>query len=262
MPRKEEDYGSLQLPGEAVPRPARKPAVPPPPPVNPRHVPPAPPPPVAQAPPPAPTPPVREKEPPVSKMEAKSQVATKSAAQVARRCPLSAEATALLTDTLTARKYLTHLIDNELYHDAVRFLAYALPKREAVWWGCLCVRHALEQNATKEGAAALDAAEKWVKDPTEEHRRAARGAAEPAGFDHPAGCIALGAFCTGNLAEPNAPVKPAEDHLTGQGVAGAVLLAAVWNGAGLARRHYRDFLTHGIDLANGARRWLTGTSQK
>jgi hypothetical protein len=168
----------------------------------------------------------------------------------------------LLTDTVTVRKYLAHLIDNELYHDAIRFLALALPKREAIWWGCSSVRETLGDRLAKEAMIGLEAAEKWVKEPTEENRRAARIAAEQAGFDHPTGCVALAAFCTGNLAEPNAPVKQPEDFLTAQAVSGAVLLAAVWTGAALARRNYREFLNHGIDIANGARRWSATPNTK
>ena len=59
------------------------------------------------------------------------------------RAKLGEEAKALLKDEHTPRQFLELLIGKELFLDAIRFLAYALPKREAVGWGCLCVRHSL-----------------------------------------------------------------------------------------------------------------------
>ena len=43
-------------------------------------------------------------------------------------------AKALLDDKQTPRQFLQLLGKQQLYSDAVRFLAHALPKREAIWW--------------------------------------------------------------------------------------------------------------------------------
>jgi hypothetical protein len=53
--------------------------------------------------------------------------------------------------------------------EAIVYLAYLLPRREAVWWGCQCVR-ALRGGEADE---ALLAAEAWVRDPEEATRREA-----------------------------------------------------------------------------------------
>jgi hypothetical protein len=53
---------------------------------------------------------------------------------------------------------------------AVAFCAYLLPRREAVWWACQCVR-AIEPKSPED--AAFSAAERWVMEPEEERRRAA-----------------------------------------------------------------------------------------
>jgi hypothetical protein len=53
--------------------------------------------------------------------------------------------------------------------EAIVFIAYLLPRREAVWWGCQCVRAIAGNNAD----GALLAAEAWVRDPDEPTRRAA-----------------------------------------------------------------------------------------
>jgi len=53
---------------------------------------------------------------------------------------------------------------------AVVFLAYLLPRREAVWWARQCVGAILGPRAED---AALRAAEAWVRAPEEENRRLA-----------------------------------------------------------------------------------------
>lgn len=53
--------------------------------------------------------------------------------------------------------------------EAVVYIAYLLPRREAVWWGCQCVR-AIGGNKADD---ALLSAEAWVREPEETTRRAA-----------------------------------------------------------------------------------------
>jgi hypothetical protein len=53
--------------------------------------------------------------------------------------------------------------------EAIVYIAYLLPRREAVWWGCQCVR-ALAGNKVDD---ALLAAEAWVRGPDDTTRRAA-----------------------------------------------------------------------------------------
>jgi hypothetical protein len=56
--------------------------------------------------------------------------------------------------------------------DAVTFCAYLLPRREAVWWACGCVRRLLG-DLPKDEAVGLLAAEAWVYEPDDERRQAA-----------------------------------------------------------------------------------------
>ena len=49
------------------------------------------------------------------------------------------------------------------HQDAVKLLAHALPKREAVWWACMCARAIPDAALPPEDAAAIEAAETWVR---------------------------------------------------------------------------------------------------
>jgi hypothetical protein len=185
-----------------------------------------------------------------------AKVTAKTAAEVCKTFPLGDDAKTLLRDGMTPPQFLAALTNKQLAVDAVRFLAHALPKREAVWWACLCTRAALGTAAEPAMAAAVQAAEKWVGDPSEDNRRAAGAAAEAAGMSNPAGCAAMAAFWSGgSLAPPKLPVVPPGEHLTGHGVAGAVLLAAVLTEPQKAAEKHRRFLALGAEVADGANRW-------
>jgi hypothetical protein len=181
---------------------------------------------------------------------------TGRAAEVCRRFSLGDEARALLRDDLAGQPFLARLAEHELFADAVRFLAYALPKREAVWWACQCARVVLDPEPPELLASALQAAERWAAMPTEDNRRSAFPAAEAAEFGTPPGCAALAAFWSGgSLAPPDlAPVPPPE-HLTPSAVANAVLLAAVQKEPERAAEKFRQFLDLGLQVAEGRNCW-------
>lgn len=184
-----------------------------------------------------------------------AKVTAKTAAEVCQRFTLSDTARPLLRDGMAPRQLLDQLQEKQQYVDAVNFLAHALPKREAVWWACLCVRAANAKPAPQ-AAAALQAAEKWVADPSEEHRRAALPAAEAADVGTPAGCAAMAAYLnSGSLAPPDLPAVPPGETLTAQMVFGAVLLSVVSTEPQKAPEKFRQALARGIEVANGTQRW-------
>ncbi|MBX9701878.1 MAG: hypothetical protein K2X74_20755 [Acetobacteraceae bacterium] len=111
---------------------------------------------------------------------------------------------------------------------ACRLVAHALPKREAVWWACMCARAVPDEKAVPLDAAALEAAETWVRRPDEAARRACMAAAEKSNFRSTEAWAAVGAFWSGgSMAPEGQPVIPPGDHLTGTAIAGAVILAGV-----------------------------------
>jgi hypothetical protein len=146
---------------------------------------------------------------------------------------------------------LDALIQASLVTDAARLVAHALPKREAVWWACMCAR-ATEAAPAPADAEALTAAETWVRKPEEPNRRQAMAKAEAAGFRTPEAWAAIGAFWSGgSMAPEGQPVVPPGDHLTGLAVAGAVSLAAVRKQPEKADATLRAFLASALDIAGG-----------
>jgi hypothetical protein len=185
-----------------------------------------------------------------------AKITAKTAAEVCKHFPLGEEAKKLLRNDLTPAQFLDGLMEKQQFPDAVRFLAHALPKREAVWWASQCCRAVAGADPPPKIAAALQIADKWVADPSEDNRRAAMSAAEAAEFKTPAGCTAVAAFWSGgSLAPANAPVVPPGEFLTAHGAASAVMLAAVQTEPEKAPDKYRKFLAQGIEVAKGNQRW-------
>jgi hypothetical protein len=178
------------------------------------------------------------------------------AAAVAADCGLRKEARRLLRDDLTCRDYLAVLTERGLHADAIAFLARALPKRRAVWWGCLCAWHMVRPEPSPVEEEGLEAAVRWALDPSEENRRAAEMPGPQEELDTPAACLARAAFWSGgSLAPAGLPEVPPPAGLTGRLVAGAILLAGVRRDFRHYRDHYRQFLALGLEVARGENLW-------
>ena len=158
-------------------------------------------------------------------------------------------AKALLKDEHTSRQFLELLVGKELFPDATRLLAFTLPKREAVGWGCLCVRHSLGTEDAAQISKTQVAAERWVSNPDEGNRQAAKAAVPEDGPESPSDLLALAAFYSGgSVVAPDLDPVPPPDHVTAQFVAGAVVIAAVKTQPEKAAEKYRVFLQKGMAL--------------
>jgi len=162
----------------------------------------------------------------------------------------------LLKPELHPLDFVGLLMESKLYTDAVRFLAHALPKREAVWWGWMSARKAAGENPPPPIKNALLATEKWIADPNEDNRRAAMAAGEAAQFSTGAGCAALGAFFSGgSLAPPDAPTVPPGEYLTAKAICGAVNFAAMSGEPAQAPEKFKTFISQGVEVTNRIKLW-------
>ena len=181
------------------------------------------------------------------------KINVRQASEIYQHFELTAEAATLEDDTLAPEACLGILIEAEQFEDAVRFLAHALPRREAVWWACLAARTVTrDEDADPRHQAALEAAESWVFEPVEANRRKAELLAEKTRFRHPSGWAAVAAFWSGAsiTAETEPPVPP-PTHLYAHAVTGAVMLAASLDDPNHVKPKLRAFLKQGMDIANG-----------
>jgi len=177
---------------------------------------------------------------------------------IATVAELGEEAMALLRPDLHPLDFVALLMEKALFPDAVRFVAHALPKREAVWWGWVCARRAAGENPPPKIKAALDATERWIAQPNEDNRRLAMAAAEKAELGTAAGCAGLAAFFSGgSLAPPDAPPVPPGEFLAAKAVAGAVIFAAVAKEPEKAPEKFRSFLAQGVEVTTRLKLWAS-----
>lgn len=161
--------------------------------------------------------------------------------------------------------------------DALRIVAVALPPREGIWWAWVAARHALQTREAAHAAppssdapvvqgvvppspaeaAALAAVERWIAQPTDEHRRAAWDAAQAAGLETAVGTAAAAVyFATGSLAPVESPMAvppPPGAHATF--AAGAAMLAAAETDAMRLAEVAGAFITQGVEVVRRLGGW-------
>jgi hypothetical protein len=157
-----------------------------------------------------------------------------TAAEICANVDLQKPARQLLREGMNPREFVAALLDNKKYVDAIDFLAHALPVREGIWWGCLCMQHAMGNDLPAPDRAAATAAVLWVIEPTEETRAATKAPAEAAGPASPAGALAAAA----NLASAEA-------------IARAVKLASIKTEAPKISKLQGSYVELAIEVAEG-----------
>ncbi len=166
-----------------------------------------------------------------------------SAAALPETAQLGDEAKAMLVDDMPIAQFVDLLASREHFLDALRTVAHSLAKRSAVQWASLCVRAACGEDLDGLDEAALNAADAWVANPSEDLRRKAQAAAETAELKTAASWVAMAAFfSSGSMGPSTAPVVPPAPHLTSHAAAGAAMLAAVARQPEKAPQRYAEFL--------------------
>src|SRR5271156_1465630 len=140
--------------------------------------------------------------------------------------------------------------------EAVNSLVQVLPKGDAIAWGLESIRRVDVALLHRGGQEAIQHVEEWLKEPSEERRRAAKVAADRAGLATPPGCLAFAVFMSGgSMAPAEAPVAPEPPpHVCGRMVAGAMSLAVALEPRTTQER-LRAFLDTGLRRAEQIKLW-------
>jgi hypothetical protein len=128
--------------------------------------------------------------------------------------------------------------------DAVRLLAQALPKREAIWWACLAARDLGPEAA---GWATLKAAEEWVFHPGTAAREAAIAAAAAADQDEPSLDLARAARFADPGDDDGAAAHPGLVGILVEGM----LIRSLFAQGGPGSPHARLLIDRALDIARG-----------
>ncbi|MES2846799.1 MAG: hypothetical protein V4804_03255 [Pseudomonadota bacterium] len=156
------------------------------------------------------------------------------------KAPASASVTAVMDELDAAGAWL----------DMLDLLAIALPAREATWWACLAARDLVGHDA-KKVPLSLEAAEKWVFKPTEEHRALARTALETAAIgDDTTLCAMAALYGAGTLGPDDLSDYPAPPNALALSVSAMNLKSAAHVPADMMKRAQR-LIDRGVDIARG-----------
>jgi hypothetical protein len=137
--------------------------------------------------------------------------------------------------------------------EAAELAAYALPKREAVWWACLCADDTAPVDLPAADRSARQEAERWVREPTDMVRRDAMKVAEAAGFKTAETWAAVAAFWSeGSLAPAGKPVLGPAPRLTGKAVTVAIRLSVARGDSADESALLRSVLRRARTIAAGA----------
>lgn len=174
------------------------------------------------------------------------------AVEICRRFVVDSPMDPLPASGPTPAVFLSRLMKAGKWIDAVRFLAYGLPTREAVWWSCQCLRGLYGErggNSVVPGTVALETAEAWVCRPTAANRKAAGQAARRFGYEDPCDWVAAAAHWSALPPQPSYSLGPV--YLSAYAVESALSLAVARSAPDNAETHYRRFVIRGIDVADG-----------
>jgi|SRR5579871_145406 len=170
------------------------------------------------------------------------KVPAATAQEVCERFDVTREAKSLLRSDMTPLQFMEALAMKKLYVESIDFLAHALPPREGIWWGCLCLQHARGGTLSPAEKAACSAAVNWLIKPTEENRLAAKAPGESLGVSSPAGVLAIAA--AGGMPPPG-PFAHAK------AVAMSVKLSALAGAPSGIIQTQRSYLQLGVGVAAG-----------
>ena len=140
--------------------------------------------------------------------------------------------------------------------EGIQFMARWLTKREAVWWGAMCLWQSRRPQMSVPAEATLQAVVQWVLDPNEEKRYVVREKSRVVKATEPVSALAMALFSSGgSISKPGLPdVEPAAD-------ATADLIAKMLRSVAMRVPDYRrdeayqQFLRIGMEIVAGDSHW-------
>lgn len=182
----------------------------------------------------------------------KCQAGPVLATDVTARFELGEAAAVLLTPDHKPAEFFAVLGRAGLYRDAFNFAAHYLPKRRAIWWGCLCAWELFRDGAPPAEEPLIRAVVDWIREPSEEHRRAALQAAREGKSGTVGGTLAMAVYSAeGSLSPEDCPKVDPPDGQAAIFVAAAVILAGQMAPRQNRRQFQHHFLELAVDLSRG-----------
>ena len=148
--------------------------------------------------------------------------------------------------------FMRALLASKTPEDALAFCSHTLPRREAVWWGCQCVR-SMAKVVEGEEDPYLRSAENWVREPEDYRRLAALRLGMESSRRHATNWLALAAgWSGGNISlMEGMHVAPQPDQ-TANAIRTAILIALARVGAAERAPNLKNAVEGGAKLMDQA----------
>lgn len=151
-----------------------------------------------------------------------------------------------------------HLIEaltqQQLFVDAIRYLALALPKRESIWWTVAVNKKVSPENISDiKEQEAWNLVEEWVYDPTEKNRVGAFSLAEALEFETPGSYAAMAVYWSGGSLTPaeSGQIVPPGPTLSGTAVGASILMTCAQGEPQATGLRHQYALKIGLNVARG-----------
>ena len=180
------------------------------------------------------------------------KIDAKTAAEVCAQFSLRPDAKVLLRNGMSPREFIDALASGKQYVTGMDFMAHALPPRESIWWGALCLQYACGDNLSPLERTALHCVVHWILQPVEQVRLAAKGPADAVGPMSPSGALALAVYQTSANGAPGKSVAVLPKlGAPAKAVANAVKLACLRMPPAQITDTQRGFFELAISVAEG-----------
>ena len=150
----------------------------------------------------------------------------------------------------TPTRYMERLAETSEPDSAIAFCAYMLPRREAVWWGCRCLRMIMVDLSTAL-PGGLNAAEAWVRRPDDSNRRSALEQGMKGDLTTSPAWLALGAGWAGGSMSMGEHAVASLPHLTAKAINASLVLALGSQDPSKRMSLIRASIDNGRRLASG-----------
>ena len=189
-------------------------------------------------------------------MTAPAPQTVRSALDLAKAAELEEEALAGVAPGTPHRAVVQQLVTDSKFLEAIKLVAFSLPRREGVWWAWVTAKRAAGAEPTPAVRASLEATERWIAQPTDVNRRTAFDLAQAAELGTPAGCAGAAAFFAGDsIAPPNVGAVPPGPWDCNKMIANAVILAAVIKEPEKAPEKFLQSLQQGLEVIGKIKIW-------
>lgn len=154
------------------------------------------------------------------------------------------------------RAVVQQLVHQGKFAEAVRMVAFAMPRREGVWWAWVSAKRSTDAETPAPIKASLEATERWIAQPTDANRRHAFELAQQADIGTAAGCAGAAAFFSGESVAPaNVQAVPPGPHDASKMIAGAVLLSVLSKEPEKAPEKFLAAIQQGLDVITKIKLW-------